>query len=580
MRTATSSLGLDEHKVHAQLERILESQTFHTVDRLKRFLRFIVIETLEGRGDQLKEYVIGIHVFGKDDSFDPRSDPIVRVQARRLRGRLARYYADEGHTDELLVELPKGAYSAVLRRRDTSTQRRSVAATLVSRNTIHVTAFEDLSREGDLDWLSKGICQEIIHALAGLESLQVIAQDFGGQQELLEAAAIVKGSVQRNGNIVRITSQIVDVASGVYIWSERIAGKLENPLELLENVAESIRKKLSPGVYPEQGGISGQRPPGNLAAYNLYQQGRYHLEQRTEEGLRKAAEFFEKVLAEDPHYARAYAGLADAYGLLGHYGALSPAEVWTKAASNAAAAVMEDDNLSEAHTSLAHVKATQDWDWRGAEAGFRRAVQLDPRNATAHHWYALACLAPVGRLDEAVEEITLAQTIEPTSSIIARDCAMVYYYRRDFEETLERCDQAVELNPYFSPAYWVLGLTQQQRGDFEEAAAAIQRALQFSPGSPRLKGALGRTYALWGKRSQAIDVLEELDHVAIERYVSPFEFASLHFALGNRKVGFAWLHRAFEYRCFELTALKVDPRFDEIRDEPEFQTLASRMNID
>ena len=176
------------------------------------------------------------------------------------------------------------------------------------------------------------------------------------------------------------------------------------------------------------GGTSGAGPPRgrgrpteNLAAYNLYLQGRYHLNQRTEEGLRKAVEFFDKAIVEDAQYAQAYSGLADAYSLLGHYGVLAPAEVWTKTASNAAWAVLQDEHSAEAHTSLAHVKSTQDWDWLGAEREFQRALSLDPRYPTAHHWYAVSCLAPMGRLDDAREEMLLAQALDPISSIIARD---------------------------------------------------------------------------------------------------------------------------------------------------------------
>src|SRR5204862_5115448 len=173
-----------------------------------------------------------------------------------------------------------------------------------------------------------------------------------------------------------------------------------------------------------------------------YVQGRYHLSQRTEEGLRRAVDFFDRAIAEDANYAQAYSGLSDAYGLLGHYGVLAPAEVWTKTASNSAWAVLQDENSVEAHTSLAHVKATQDWDWLGAEREFQRAIGLDPRYATAHHWYAVSCLAPLGRLDQATDEILLAQSLDPSSSIIARDLARVYYYKQDDETALDQCDHA------------------------------------------------------------------------------------------------------------------------------------------
>jgi serine/threonine-protein kinase len=265
--------------------------------------------------------------------------------------------------------------------------------------------------------------------------------------------------------------------------------------------------------------------------------------------------------------------------LLGHYGVLSPAEVWTKTASNSAWAVLQDENSAEAHTSLAHVKATQDWDWLGAEREFRRAIALDPRYPTAHHWYAVSCLATLGRLDDALAEIAMAQALDPISSIIARDLARIHYYRRDYEAALEQCDHAIELNPHFTPAYWILGLVQEQRCEFDESAAAFQRAIQLSPQSPLMQAALGRTFALSSKRNEALRILRELHELAEKRYVSPFEIASLHFALGESDQAFDWLTKAFQDRCFELICLKVDPRMASLWGNPRFQNLFKQLGL-
>ena len=200
--------------------------------------------------------------------------------------------------------------------------------------------------------------------------------------------------------------------------------------------------------------LGARKQSDNLAARNLYLQGRYHLNQRTEEGLQKAVEFFEKAIVEDTQFSLAHSGLADAYGLLAHYGVLGPADVWAKAASSAASAVMLDGHSAEAHTSLAHVRATQDWDLSGAESDVpTRAFSSIPRYPTARHWYAMSCLVPMGRLDEALEQIRLAQSLDPVSSIIAREVAVIQCYRRDFEAALDQCDHTIELNPHFAPAY-------------------------------------------------------------------------------------------------------------------------------
>ena len=191
-----------------------------------------------------------------------------------------------------------------------------------------------------------------------------------------------------------------------------------------------------------------------------------------------AVGLFKKAIAEDSQFARAHAGLADAYELLGHYGVLAPVEVWTKAPTSAGLAVLLDDSCAEAHISLAHVRSTQDWDWEGSENEFRKALDLDPRNPTAHHWYAVSCLAPFGRLDEALDSMQVARALAPLSCIIACDCARVHYYRGEYDFALEQCEQAIELSPYFSQAYWMLGFIQEQHRELEKSEEAFNRALE------------------------------------------------------------------------------------------------------
>ena len=583
-RTSSAVSKISDKAIRQQLNRVLASKTFHEVDRLKRFISFIVLEAIAGRSGDLKEYVIGVQVFGKEPSFDPRTDPIVRVQARRLRARLVRYYREECQDDELIVDLPKGGYAPAFRRREgTPVMRPSLGAALVSRNTITVLPFADHTAGGSLGYFCRGLRDEIVHALTSFKSLRVLATTRGeatDDQEptRLEAALGVKGSVRASGDRVRVTVQLVDGASGYFLWSESVDRDLQDPIAAQEAIARAIVQKLEPelvgGEPPER-----HRSSENLAARNLYLQGRYHLNQRTEEGLQKAVEFFEKALVEDPQFSLAHSGLADTWGLLAHYGVLGPGDVWSRAASSAASAVMLDSHSAEAHTSLAHVRATQDWDWAGAEREFLRAIQLNPRYPTAHHWYAMSCLVPMGRLDEALEQILLAQSLDPVSSIIARDVAVIYSYRRDFEAALDQCDQTIELNPHFAPAYMTLGLIQEQRKDFDEATAAFRRAVDLSPHTPRMHGALARTLALAGKTDQALAMLHTLEELSRTRYVSPFEFLTIWFGLGNAAKAFAWLEKACDDRSFEMLALKVDPRFDSLRTDPRFTAIVKRVGL-
>lgn len=576
----------DKESVRAiveQLDRVLRSATFQQSDRLKRFLEFVVQEAIDGRGGNLKEYVIGVHVFKKHVSFDPRTDPIVRVQARRLRAKLETYYGESGSQDALIIELPRGGYAPVFKQRaELPSVLPETTRAFPGRNTIAIHEFEDLSASPELASFGKGVREELIHRLSRMQGLRIVAstQSHANDPALVPSAAMfIKGSVRRAGNLLRVNVQMLDSLSSSYLWSASIDGEIEDPFTAQERVAAAVVEKLTADLSNDRPAGGYARPLENLSAQNLYLQGRYHLNQRTEESLRKALDFFEKAIAEDSQFALAQSGLADAYALLGHYGVMGPADVWTKATSLAASAVMLDEHSAEARTSLAHAKATQDWDWTGAELEFQRAIALNPRYATAHHWYAASCLAPLSRLDEALNEMRIAQEIDPVSSIVARDLATVHFYRRDYDAALDQCDHTIELNPYFAPAYWTLGCIQEQRGDFDEAVAAFQRAVHLSPKTPRMLSALARTFALSDRSEQALDILRELEALAKERYVSPLDFAWIQFALGNVDEALQWLTRAFDDRSFDLLSMNVDPRFDPWRGEKQFQALLGLLRL-
>jgi serine/threonine-protein kinase len=572
-----------EEPVRRQLSKILKSKTFRQVDRLQRFLTFIVEEALSGRGDVLKEYPIGVDVFGKESSFDPRMDPIVRVQARRLRIRLTNYYRDEGHGDEIVIDLPKGGYTPVFKGAESPVSKRPAGAALVSRNTVMVLPFADHSAAGDQGYFCSGLSHEILNTLSKVDSIIMVSRDPASDRIEADntpvAAMVVSGSVRKSRDVLRITMHISDAVRGRFIWSQSIDRNVEDVFSVQEEVAQlilgAVRDELIAGT---ESGAS-KRQIENVAAHSMYLQGRYHLSQRTEHGLRRAVSCFTNAIAEDSQLAVAYAGLADAENLLAHYGVLPPADVWTKAASHAAQAVMMDGESAEAHASFAHVKSSQEWDWEGSEREFRLAFSLNPKYPTAHHWYAVSCLTPLGRLQEAFEELLMAQALDPVSSIVSRDLALNHYYRRDFDSALEQCDRTIEQNPHFSPAYWTLGLVQEQRGDLDEAVAAFRRAIELSLPRLRILGSLGRTLAIAGKKDEAGQILFELEGVATERYVSPFELALVYLALGRMDEGFEHLAKAYQDRCYELVPIKVDPRFDSIAKDPRFIALTRQMGL-
>ncbi len=581
----TVAISVPAHEnVRQQLRRILSSKSFRQVTRLQKFLDFIVEETLSGRGDKLKEFPIGVEAFDKGPSFDPRVDPIVRVQARRLRSRLDRYYREEGQKDEIVIELPKGGYEPSFHRRERITKTRTILSVLASQNTILVRPYEDDTAERDLGYFCNGLRHEIIRLLLELSGIRVSAtyscerapDNFFGQTN---GPLVLAGSVRKSRRSLRIMSHLIDSETNYYLWSDFLDADEGDVLGAHEEVARRIIARLQAELTGTQTSTLCRKKTENINAHNLYRRGRFHLDQRTEQGLMSALACFDKCIEEEPHYAAAYSGLADAYGLLAQYGVLAPAAICTKAASNAARSVLLDEESAEAHTSVANVRATQDWNWRGAEEEFLHALRLNPRYATAHHWYAMSCLVPMTRLDEALDHLQQAQALNPLSSIISRDLAMFHYYKGDFEAALEQCDHTIEQNPHFAVAYWTLGLVQDEREDFDEAIAAFQRAIQLSPVSPRIQGALARTFVRAGELAPAHNILGELIEISNQRYISPFDLASIYFALDRRAQGFQWLTKAFDDRCFELLAIKVDPKFKSLWDDPRFVKLCKKFGV-
>jgi serine/threonine-protein kinase len=562
-----------ERDVRDQVERIVTSATFRPADRLKHFLSFVAGQVLQGQGDSLKEYAVGVQVFGRDSSFDPRTDPVVRVQARRLRARLERYYLEEGQRDDILVDLPKGGYAPVFRRRDVVGGAAAGAPSAPQRNTIAVVPIVDRTTNRRIEAFCSGLSRELIRRLTQHKSLKV-ARALPAQSP---AGLALEGAVQEAAEGLRLSVTLFNATTGCYDWSESFDVTATDTFAEQDRLAETIVGRLRHQM--SVCGDSPRPPTENLAARNLCKQGLYHLEQRTDESLERAAELFERAVIEDAHYALAHSGLSDAYSMLGSYGLRASTSMVMLALSSAATAVMLDAESAQARTSLAHAQARARWNWHEAELEFQRAIRIDPGYATSHHWYARCCLVPMGRLDEAREAVLLAQTLDPVSSIIAREVASIHYYRRDFDGALAHCDQAIELNPHFPHAYFILSLVQEKLGDTEEALAALLRGAQLAPRSPRMIASLGRAQAMAGRHDEAMHSLAELKDLERTRFVSPWERATIYLGLKDYDQCFDALFLALQDRFFDLTLLAVDPRFDDVRGDARFETLLQKVGL-
>jgi TolB-like protein/Tfp pilus assembly protein PilF len=580
--------------IRAHLERVVESDIFRNADRLKRFLRHIVVESLEGRADTLKEYALGTEVFDRKASFDPRIDPIVRVEAGRLRNRLKQYYEATGTPDGLRIDLPKGGYIPIYSETDGAPSAKpSVSTTAMEAPATHILVlpFADHSPNKDQQYFCDGMTEELINALTRVSALRVVAQssalrlrdevpDIRELGEQLSVGTIVQGSVRKAGQRVRITVQLIAVETRCYLWSETYDRQLKDVFAIQEEISRDVVQALRVRLHQEQRDQLSKRYTENLNAYTLYLRGRQQWNLRSEAGLRTAIEFFQQAIAADPSYALAYAGLADSYSLLGNYGLALPTVVRASARETAGKAVEIDSTLAEAHTSLGHVRATYDWDWEGAEREYELAISLNAGYATAHHWYAMTVLSPVGRLDECLVEIRRALELGPISPSINRDLAIILTHRREYDKALEQCRRTLSLDPNFGSAYWALGLAYEAACMLPEALAAFQTGADISGGVPRLKGALGRCHALAGNTSKALEILAALQSLADERYVSPFETALIYMGLGDFDKAFEALEKVYAVRSYELVPLRVDPRFDCLRADRRFSSLLQRMGLE
>ena len=338
-----------------------------------------------------------------------------------------------------------------------------------------------------------------------------------------------------------------------------------------------FRKTALAAVAEEQKRLA-RRYTENPEAHQLYLRGRYLWNRRTGQTLQQAAEYFQQAIDKDPGYALAWAGLADCYAVYSAVEVLSPREASPKAKEAATKALTLDETLAEPHAALGLAMAVYDWDWLGAESEFKRAIQLNPRYATAHQWYCHP-LEVMGRFDEAITEARRAQEADPLSLIASAVAGRTFYYARRYDQAIEQLRKTLEMDPNFPRAHLHLGMVYAQVARHKEAVAALQKALSLSGGEPATLGALGHAYGLSGKRSEALKALAELKELSKRRYVDAFGIALVHVALGEKAQALQWLERAYEDHSFWLTWIKVDPRLDSLRGEPRFQDLLRSMRL-
>jgi eukaryotic-like serine/threonine-protein kinase len=455
---------------------------------------------------------------------------------------------------------------------------------------IAVLPFADLSPAKDQEYFCDGIAEEIINALTKLRGLQVVArtsafafkgknQDVRDVGKKLAVSAVLEGGVRKAGKRLRITAQLINVADGYHLWSERYDREEEDIFAIQDEISQSMVKALKVKlVGPQQAGLV-RVHTDNIEAYNLYLQGRYYWSKRTAEGLHTSIEYFRRAIAEEPDYAIAHAALADSYCLLCSYHLMSPEESIATAKAAALTAVELDPSLAEAHEALGHVKILYDWDWDSAGYEYRQSMALNPFFPTARQRYALL-LSLRGEQSEATEEIRKAEKLDPLSLIIITDTALIAYVHGHYEEAIGICERVLSMDPQFPVAMFVAGLAHEQAGRYEEAIGQFHRSAEKS-GSSVIRSALAHCYGRAGKMQEATSILEKLIDESRRTYVSSYSIAVIYAGLGQTANALQWLTRARdEHSVWHIHLhLAMDPRFASLRPLPEFTGLLTGMGL-
>jgi eukaryotic-like serine/threonine-protein kinase len=448
-----------------------------------------------------------------------------------------------------------------------------------------VESFENLTGDSSQVYLAKGITGQLEAELAQIGALRVIGLTDDRRVPALQAAsklgfdAVLSGSLQRAGSSVRITAQLKSVKSGQALWAHTFDGEMPTILQLQADVAravvERIRVSLTTG---ERSRIAGSRPQVEPAAYEAYVRGTYFLGKSKETDYWTAIGYFRRAIDADPTYAAAYAGMADCYTSLGYYGTVAPGETFPKARVAALRALELDSTLPGAYRAVAYEKYYGEWDFAGADRGFRRALELDSTSAQINWLYGMY-LTAVDRRAEAIARVERAQALDPLSLIIQAASARSYYNARRYEDAIAQAKRALEIDSTFSRAHFWIGMAQEQLGRAEEAIREFETTVVFGGPATIYLAALGHAYGVAGHRDKALEVLADLQTRAKSRYTSALDIATVYLGLSDTDATFEWLERAFQTRASALVYLAVDPRYDAVREDPRFRDLVRRIGL-
>ncbi len=595
--------------VRAELQRVLQSPTFADSGRLRKLLQFLVEETICGRGALLKEYLVGVEVFGRPESFDPRNDSIVRVQARNLRKLLDAHYAGEGQHAQVRISIPKGSYTPVFAYAPVNGRRRlakafvAVAALLVlglgawagthlyhssGTASIAVLPFANLSGEPRNDYLAEAVSEDLTTELAKIPRLHVVARTSasrfrGGSIDarevgrLLRVGALLEGSLRRSGDSVHVTAQLIGAGDGFHIWSE----SYERPVSALPSIQADIVASVARALRVEpRVSLPLEWRRGhtvNPEANDIYLRGRYKRYQRRFGDLRAGIECFERATRIDPQFAEAHAALAAAYALVAFHDQSSAESAARSARTSADRALALNDGLAGAHMVKAQLAYFRDWDWATSDREFQRAFELNPSYAAAHQGRALSLLARA-RFQEAIADSRRALELDPLSYTVSNDLGTILYAAGRADEATRRCREILALAPDFKPPRLLLGAIDASRGNYRAAIAEYEAQRPSGAFGSELLGRLGYAYSADGRRADALALLKQMEAQPENERVYA-HLAMLHAGLGNKRQALECLEKSAQRRETDVIFIAVEPHYSTLKDEPAFQALRKRIGI-
>ncbi|MFI5252339.1 MAG: protein kinase [Bacteroidota bacterium] len=458
-------------------------------------------------------------------------------------------------------------------------------------DSIAVLPFENVGADPNTEYLSDGITESIMNTLSQLSNLTVMSRSsvfhYKGKEidpnkagKELGVKAVLTGRVTQHGDNLLISTELMDVEHNSHIWGEQYNRKLSDILTVQEEISKEISRQLSLKLANEDEKKLTKRATENTEAYQLYLKGRFHWNKRTADDLQKAVEYFNQAIEKDPGYALGYAGLASAYAILPEYSSLSAKDFIPKVEAAANKALELDPTLAEPHAALGMIKNDFQWDWEGAEKELKRAIELDPKYPTAHHWYS-DCLEREGKLKEALAEGKRAQELDPLSPIISANLPDILYMMRRFDQAVELLNKSLELDPNFPVTHQNFAEVYAEQGKFDDAIREMQKVRQIvGKDNPYGAGDLGYVYAKAGEKDEAIKILNQLLELSKQGRPLSGDIASVYTGLGDKNKAFEWLEKGYLEQNPQLGYLKVSHIWDNLRSDPRYAALLKKMGLE